>query len=160
VRPGRPPPGSRGCPCPPILIDLPGLPAGALAFLPYPATALRPGESVADEVRLTESDVFFAGLLGGPLRRRVSLTTPFPEAGSATVRLATRVLVPVAGRWDEPGLTLRGAIDFDLTQDVDRATGWPRAADGVVKVAGSLLEDDPAERTTADLELRLTLRQR
>jgi hypothetical protein len=124
------------------------------------AGALRPGESVADEVRLTESDVFFAGLLGGPLRRRVSLTTPFPEAGSAAVRLATRVLVPVAGRWDEPGLTLNGGTELDLTQDVDRATGWPRAAEGVLKVAGSLLEDDPAERTTADLELRLILRQR
>jgi hypothetical protein len=51
-------------------------------------------------------------------------------------------------------------VEAQVTQDVDRATGWPRAAEGVLRVAGVLTEDAPAERTTAEVELRLTLRER
>ena len=153
-------PALPGLPPPALLLTLPGLPSPALAFLPYPVRPLRLGETLADEVRLTESEFRFSALLDGALQRRTTLTEAPAGAGRGAVRLTTGVLVPVGGRFDGPGLTLRGTVEAQVTQDVDRATGWPRAAEGVLRVAGVLTEDAPAERTTAEVELRLTLRER
>ena len=68
--------------------------------------------------------------------------------------------MPFSAQPDEPEISLRGALDARLTQDVDRATGWPVAADGALSLTGTLSAAETGDRLAADVRLRMTLRER
>jgi hypothetical protein len=47
-----------------------------------------------------------------------------------------------------------------VTQDVDRRTGWPIAADGVVTVVARLVESSSGQSASVNVRLGLSLRER
>jgi hypothetical protein len=132
----------------------------SFAFGAYPAQPLRLGESLVDRLRLTDADLPVPFPFDIAVERRLTLSELRPAAGRQTARLATTLAVPFSAQIDELNLALRGALDVRLTQDVDRATGWPVAADGTVSLTGTLTEAESGARVAADVRLRMTLQER
>jgi hypothetical protein len=130
------------------------------AFGAYPALPLRLGESLVDRHRLTDDDLPLPFPFDVAFERRLTLTELRPAGGRQAARLVTSLAVPFSAQLDEPGMSLRGAFDARLTQDVDRATGWPVAADGTLSLTGTLSAAEAGARLAADIRLRMTLRER